>query len=367
MDECNLWSRIAQQLRSSCLSFDQQWMKRRRIFDTEALVTGLMHLVGGTQTSYAQAMDMLPLRGSTPTASSFCAARTKLAPFVIGEIRQDILEVWDEHHGGERWHGRRLHAVDGSKVSLPRPLFEYGFNAPKGGHCPQGLVSLLLRLDDRMVCDVRISKHANERLEAHEHLAHLAPGDLVIYDRGYFSFALLAAHAERGVDAVMRLADTRNSPEIRRFWRSQETDQIITLDPTPETYRKTRRHHPDLRLGPLRVRLIKYRIQRKTYVLATTVLDLGIQSDEFAKLYAQRWGAEEVFKSFKQTLSLDVFHAKTERGVAQEVEAIALLGNLTSILGSLAKPAIKKTQLPAQLHHSIKSTFSNVSARFAAA
>jgi hypothetical protein len=348
-----------QRLSDSCSHFDHLWVERRRIFDTQTLIKSLLHLCAGAHQSYHRVMDQIGLGTDfSPAASSFCEARAKLSPFVIGEIRRDLLDGWDEERPERFWHGYRPHAVDGTKVSLPRQLFAYGFKAPAGGHCPQGLVSLLVRLGDRLVCDIRLSKDENERHEAHEHLAHLAKSDLVVYDRGYLSFGLLVAHVRQGIGALFRVAKGTSFSPVERFWRSPKLEAIVTIDPTPVTYRSTKKQYPDYDLGPIRLRLIKYLIDGETYVLATTILAESIPRSEFVTLYAQRWSAEETFKTYKQTLTLETFHARSEKGVSQEIEATALLWNMSRMLGAMAEPAIKKKRLAVQFHRTTRSTFS---------
>ena len=53
---------------------------------------------------------------------------------------------------------------------------------------------------------------------------------------------------------------------------------------------------------------MKYFIGEKTYVLASTNLDQSISIEDYIALYASRWGAEEVYKAFKQNFSLEDFH-----------------------------------------------------------
>jgi hypothetical protein len=345
MDEFSLWTQVAHRFRVSCSEFDRLWMKRRRRFDTNSVVQALLHLVGGSQTSYAQVLESLRQKeNAAPAASSFCVARQKFPAFLLNELRQAVVDQWDELRPGDRWRDRRIFAVDGSKVSLPQPLSRQGFEPPVSGHCPQALVSLLLRLDDRMICDIRLTSDENERTQAHEHLEHLTRGDLVVYDRGYLSFALLADHAERQVDAVFRVADAATFLPLERFWRSNATDSIVTLDPTSVTYRSARRIRPEIEFKPLPVRLIKYRIKQKTYVLATTMMARNIGPEDFAKLYARRWTAEEAFKSLKQTLAMEEFHAKHTNGVEQEVSAMALLWNLNLMFALSVRVDLKKNQ-----------------------
>lgn len=345
MDECTLWSRMMHQLRLTCAESDGLWIKRRRRFSTEKIVKTLMHLAA-ERSSYFHALNQMDElgAGAPPSPSSFCEARAKMPSFIVGDVRRDVLEVWDEHVPSQLWYGYRPHVVDGTKVALARSFLKYGFVTPSLGHCPQGLISLLIRLEDRVVCDIRLSSHENERVHALEHLAHLSSGDLVIYDRGYLSFTLLTEHVRLGVGAIFRAAKEGTFRAIDDFAKSPKLDAIATIDPHKVTYQKTQKDLPASNLKPIRLRLIKYEIGEETYILATTLLDPGIPREAFIRLYAKRWDVEETFKSFKETLEIVDFHSKTLNGIEQEVEAHALFWNLTRALGQMAAPLIKKSQ-----------------------
>ena len=104
------------------------------------------------------------------------------------------------------WRGHRAFAVDGSKLNLPRPLLHNGYRTPSdSSHYPQGLLSCLYQLRARLPLDIDLSSHGNERAAALTHLPALRPGDVVVYDRGYYSFLMLHAHAQRGLQPVFRL------------------------------------------------------------------------------------------------------------------------------------------------------------------
>ena len=175
MDECNLWSQIVQQFKLTCSDFDGLWIKRRRLFNTETMVHLLFNLASGRDESYSTIIDKIFANSShSPANSSFCEARVKFPSFLVGEIREVITDIFDNNTKGSDWHGYRIHAIDGTKISLPGALTKEGFKNPSGGYCPQGLVSLLLRVDDKMICDISLCAHENERLEAHKHLSYLS-------------------------------------------------------------------------------------------------------------------------------------------------------------------------------------------------
>ncbi len=95
--------------------------------------------------------------------------------------------------------------MDGSKLNLPRGLLDAGYRVPSdNAHYPQGLLSCLYQLRSQLPVDFDLIAHADERQAARAHLDVLSPGDVVVYDRGYFSFAMLRAHVERGLHPVFQ-------------------------------------------------------------------------------------------------------------------------------------------------------------------
>ncbi|MCP4450849.1 MAG: transposase, partial [Planctomycetes bacterium] len=188
-------------------------------------------------------------------------------------------------------------------------------------HYPQGLVSCLYQLKSQIPHDFELASHMDERRMALAHLKALRPGDVVVYDRGYFSYAMLYAHQRQGVDVIFRLA-RRAGKLIDAFMDGSEIEAIVTLEVAPARQQAIREKHPDIAFRPLSLRLIKYVMDGTTYTLGTTLLDGDVyQKAAFPDLYHARWGIEELYKVSKQLVGVDEFHAQTERGVKQELFA----------------------------------------------
>ena len=67
-----------------------------------------------------------------------------------------------------------------------------------------------------MPVDFVLTPGADERIAARTHLDALSPGDIVVLDRGHFSFAMLHAMTKRGLHPVFRIQ--RNAvPAFDRF------------------------------------------------------------------------------------------------------------------------------------------------------
>ena len=170
-------------------------------------------------------------------ASSICYARTKVRDQAFRSIHRAILAHAPADNPRSLWRGHRVFAVDGSKLNLPRPLLHDGYCTPSdGSHYPQGLLSCLYQLRARLPIDVDLSSHANERAAALTHLPAPRPGDVVVYDRGYYSFLLLHARAQRGLQpthSVFRLKSNA-SALAADFVQSERSDEIVTVWPSDD-------------------------------------------------------------------------------------------------------------------------------------
>ena len=184
---------------------------------------------------------------------------------VFRELHREIL-AHDTH--GPDWNGRRTFAVDGSRINLPRPLAEAGYPLPSGGaHYPQGLLSCLYRLDSRMPVDFTLTSGADERAAARAHLGALSPGDVVVFDRGYFSFVLLRDMTARGLHPVFRIQ--RNSAAgFDRFRDGDRDDALVRITPGKNALRRLKAAGIPEPSSPIVLRLVRYEIGESRYVLA---------------------------------------------------------------------------------------------------
>ena len=324
-----LWQGIIGTVVRVAGEYDRQWQQRQRVLNTLLVVLFVFRLVfapdrQGYALTLAELWEQCRRLGvalpqpQPVSASSICAARAKIHADVFRRIHRAILEQAPRETAGQLWHGHRIFAVDGSKLNLPRPLAQEGYRTPSSNaHYPQGLLSCLYQLRSRIPVDFDLLAHGNERLAALAHLRALAPGDVVVYDRGYYSFQLLHAHAERRLQAVFRLQ--RNASALfRDFILGDRTDHTVTVTPSADVLRQ----HPQAAFQPCRVRLIKYTVGTTTYTLATTLLDRQRYSvRDLADLYHGRWSIEELYKISKQLLTVEEFHGQTERTVQQELFA----------------------------------------------
>ena len=345
----SLWAEVVHLFHEVAAQYDQQWRIRKRVIDSLLLMLLIFRLVCSKNAqSYGTTIDALwdsceRLKLSLPqknsiAPSSFCAARQKLDAAAFQCANQKILAAYAGEASAYTWLGHRLFAVDGSKINLPRELRAFGYHTPSAmAHYPQGLLSCLYQLNSQLPFDVDLVAHANERWCAMRHLALLQPNDVVVYDRGYFSYPLLHRHCTTGIHAIFRLQES-SATVIQEFFCSPHTDTEVLIDPAPTTRADIRAQYPDLDIIPLKLRLLKYAIAGSTFCLGTTLVAAHQRYplQEFMEVYHGRWGIEELYKVSKRIFIVEDFHARTERGVKQELFAHFVLVTMNRLFANRA-------------------------------
>jgi hypothetical protein len=338
------WSTLAPLIRSIAEGFDTTWQKRRRVTDTMLLILIIFRLVATrAKKGYGSTIDEvwencrnqgLPLPQKKPIApSTFGDARQKLDENIFKIINRRVIEEHDIAFSYEDlyFHGHRLYAVDGSKINLPHEMIAEGFKVPNDKtHYPQGLLSCLYRLKAGIPCDFILTNDGNERRVSLTHHQVLKSDDIVVYDRGYFSYELLLAHVQQGLHAVFRLSKS-TCTVIEEFMVSDRIDQIVTITAGKKTVSKLQKIDSEMTIHPIQLRLIRYRIENQDYFLGTTLIDQKYPHREFQDIYHSRWGVEELYKTTKFVMATEEFHSKNLRGVRQEVYAQLALITLNRI------------------------------------
>jgi len=349
----SLWEKVAYIFHDVAADYDRRWRQRERVIDSLMLMLLIFRLTSSKNTqSYGTTIDdlwnncerlklTLPQKSSI-APSSFCAARRKLDEAVFKCVNGKILQAYAASSSRYSWLGHRLFAVDGSKINLPRPLIGCGYATPaKTAHYPQGLLSCLYQLKSRLPFDFDLAAHSSERLCALRHLEALQAGDVVVYDRGYFSCQLLHRHSRAGIHAIFRL-QKNSGGAIRAFFFSPQTETEITLMPS-----QAQSQSPNPDVLPLKLRLLKYTIAGSVFCLGTTLLDpQRYPLQELMDVYHGRWGIEELYKVSKRVIGIEDLHAKTERGVKQEIFANFVLITLNRLFSNQADAELNSGRAP---------------------
>ena len=336
----DFWSPIQQIIGDVCSDFDKKWQTRKRIIDTSFLVLFIFKLVlSKNRQGYASLLNELwenpdlSARQKQPvSASSLCEARQKLPEDIFIELNKAILVYQAELISQTRWCGHRIFASDGSKINMPHELLLAGYKAPnRDQYYPQGLMSVIYHLGSGFVHDCLLSGDRSERHCIISQMDTLVHDDVLVLDRGYFSYLVLYQAKEKNIHLICRLQSGTMNKAIKAFWQSDSNDMVINYSPSDAVKSEIKKQGYRLNYKPIQLRLIKYKIEKEIYVCATTLIGEQYPLDQFPQVYHGRWGIEELYKISKQFIEVEDFHGKSERHVKQELYAHALLINIARI------------------------------------
>lgn len=338
----DIWSLLQKIIDEKCSDFDLLWQKRKRTIDTKFLLIFIFKLVlSKNQQGYGSVLGELweheyfySLQDTPVSASSICEARQKLPSSVFTILNREIVETYRENGLALTWKGHRIFASDGCKINLPHQLIDYGYHAPnKYQHYPKGLMSTIYDLQNGFIHDCILTSNKSERECLFAHMDNLNQGDILVLDRGYFSYLLLHQAQSKGIHLICRLQFGSVNKEVKKFIDSDSVDKIITYEPSAAVKSEIKKQGFEIDNRAIQMRLIKYFINNETYVCATTLQDqYKYKHDDFAPIYHARWGIEELYKISKIFIELEDFHGQTENTVLQECYAHALLTNIARIL-----------------------------------
>jgi hypothetical protein len=276
-------------------------------------------------------------------------ARAKLSWTAFEQLHHDAVrlayEVWPSSDK-DSWQGLSVFAIDGSKYRLPasdalRTAFDpdSGLDHPGKGHYPQCLVSTVYDVFRRLPIGrtVQPMAYANEREEVKALLPHIPSGGILLFDRGYPSYAFidyLLRHYQGYW--VIRCPAAATFPAVEAFVQSGQTEAILTLTPPQAeliTLRTIRMTNPN---GELSVLLTN--LQDQTRFPTSAII----------ALYFRRWAVETHYRDEKTSLDIETFHSQTENGIRQELFAILIMAVIARILMALMTdldhPAVAEPQ-----------------------
>jgi Transposase DDE domain len=296
------------------------------------------------------------------SATAYCQARIRL-PLTVLQVLVEMVaaKLRSTTAEGAQWLGHRVWMIDGSGFSMSDvPALQNHFGSPSG-QCPGcgfpvGHLVALFDLATGMLLRVTTSPMRTHDMSQAAHLAcELKPGDILLGDRGFGSYAHLAILLARGNHGIFRMhqqrvvdfkpgrpmptklsyaANPKGLPHSLWLWSNGELDQVVVWfkgkqKPTWMT-REAFAELPD----ELIVRELRYRVETPGFrvrdiTLVTTLLNpLIYPKSELAELYRRRWQIELNIRHLMTTMKMDILHCKTVDGVMKELAMFALAYNL---------------------------------------
>jgi hypothetical protein len=268
---------------------------------------------------------------------AYCRARARLPLELIRRATYHVADTAEAQTPESwLWKHKHVHLLDGTTVSTPdRPALQAKFPQPTVQKPGLGfplirmvvLLSLATALVGGMALGPYAGKETGETALFRQLLDRLKPGDVVLADRYFCSYFMIALLRAAGVDVVTRLHHRRRSAfnlgqdhvvtwtrPKRPDWMDQET-----YDRMPASI-QVREVHVQVHQPGFRVRSL---------IVATTLTDANVYARaDIAELYHQRWLVELDIRALKITLGMDVLRCKSPDMVTKEIWTCLLAYNL---------------------------------------
>ena len=307
----------------------------------------------------------------TVTGGAWTQARAKLSHTAFSELNQQVLlpcfYAPEQAEQRRRWRGHRLLGVDGSLLRLPShpEVFKiFGAQAvanhlgATGTTYAPARLSVLYDLLNRIGLDARLEPVVTSEVElAAAQLAHVEKNDVVIWDRGFTGFVLMAQVLARGAHFIGRcsqgsFAAAQELFRINRAGRSKLVKLVTASGPRAEL--KSLGLPTELSVRFVSVRLPTGELE----VLVTSLLDETLYpTPEFLEVYHWRWNHETYHQMLKGRLDLENWSGQTVAAVRQDVQAAVFVSNVESLLSQEAQEQLSAAdgarQYPAQVNRAV--------------
>ncbi len=292
-----------------------------------------------------------------PSANTgaLCKARAKLPLPFLRELTTDLgSQLETRAPDSWKWHQRNVRLVDGSIVLVPdtdanlKAFPQQRAQKPGTSYTCMRLVVLLAFATAALLdcaCGPYRGKGSGEMSLLSSLLARLQAGDILLGDRYYGSYGLLAWLLAQGVDGCLRLPKGHQT-EFRQGQRLTENDYLHTWSKPKDRPKWLSEETWQSLPETLSVRLVYFQVRQRGFrtrslYLVTTLMDHHRYSlDQLQQLYRERWHAELDIRALKQGLGLKLLRCKSPEMVRAELWVHLLGYNLVRCV--LAQAALER-------------------------
>ena len=304
----------------------------------------------------AQALCQASGRPCPPdTTSPYCQARAVLPLERLEQIHQALVsEAQAGIPSSDLWCGRRVLVVDGSTVTAPdtpqnqKAYPQQSVQRPGCGFPIIRIVALLSLATGLLVAWATGHWHQHEVILLQTLWEHLRPEDVLLADRGFCNWALLAQCVQRDLQAVFRVKGSLRR-DFRRGQRLSRDERLVRWHKPAERARTLSAQHWNRLPEVLTLRLVRCRLslpgfRTRQVIVVTTLLDSRqFPPSKLAELYYRRWSMELTLRNLKTTLQMDQLSCKTPPNLEREIRMHFLVHNLVR---RLMLEAVRRHRVP---------------------
>jgi putative transposase len=265
--------------------------------------------------------------------AAYCRARTKLPEPVIRCLTTTIAQRCEDTCPDEwLWNGRHAYLVDGTTLSMPdtkenQAQWPQPSSQKPGLGFPMIRMLVVMSLATGMLVDMAMGPYAGketgEPALLRQLLDTLEKGCIVVADRYFSSYFMLAMAIERELDAVVRQHQLRKTDFLRGRILNRR-DHVVCWE-RPQKPKWMDQETYDRMPLTLEVREIEVDVEvpgfrATSFVVATTLIDAtAYTTSDIASLYHDRWQVELDIRALKISMGLDVLRCKSPEMVRKEI------------------------------------------------
>ena len=293
--------------------------------------------------------------------AGYSQARTRLPEELCSKLTRDSAEQLEQDTPPDwRWRKRAIQLIDGSTVSMAdtqenQKMYPQQRCQKPGIGFPMARIVGIISCATGAVLNLAIGpclgKGSGEHALLRKILDTFKPGDIVIADKYYPSFFLIALLKKMGVDCVFPNHFARGC-DFRRGMRLGKKEHIVRwkkpLRPSWMSLEEYNEFAEELEIRESSVQSGGNGFCMETKVIVTTFLDhKEVSKEELGRLYNFRWLVELDLRSIKTTMRMDVLRGKSPEMVQKEIWVRLLAYNLVRKI--MAQAAILHNRKPREL------------------
>jgi hypothetical protein len=272
--------------------------------------------------------------------SPYCQARGGLPLDRLQEIHDGLcVEAQEAVPTKDLWCGHHVLVADGSCVTAPdTPANQKKFPQQKvqkpGCGFPIIRVVALLSLATGMLTAWATGSWSQHEVALLQTLWDgLRAGDVLLADRGFCNWALLAQCLQRNIHAVFRVKGARRR-DFRQGKRISRDERLVQWRKPSQRARTVDAKTWALLPEVLTLRLVRCRLaipgfRTRQVILVSTLLDSNQYPPEaLSQLYFRRWAMELTLRNIKITLQMDQLSCKNPENLEREIRMHFLVHNL---------------------------------------
>lgn len=267
----------------------------------------------------------------------YCKARQRIPEETIKELVKVSNEVATKNTPtGWRIYGREVKLIDGTTIKMAdthenQAVFPQHSGQSEGVGFPIARLMVILSLSAGTVVDYAVGAYKGKGTGEHSLLRcifdSINEGDILLGDRYFPSFFLLADLKMKGIDGIFK-GQSQRQYDFRQGKRLAKNDHLVNwkrprkpewMD--QETYNRY----------PTEITVREFKVNGNVYV-ATFMDSKKYHKKELARIYLLRWQIEISLDSIKTVLGMDMLSCKTPEMVRKEIGIHFLAYNFIRIL-----------------------------------